>query len=242
MLSEAAALEHYRPGATLRSLAAVLEPYVPPRLLERRWRDFMALNPRAERDLKMWERMRASKDIRAAPPRDGIEQRIRGLTGRRALIAETRAWARACHGIETRDPLDDVRLIDFCLSLPDDQFLRRGQTRWLARRVLRAAGAPPEISENRARGMWGADWFTRLEDRRPQLEREIGLLKQSSVASRLLDLDRLASLAARWPATAAEARSLRPQLDFMLNRALHVGAFIRWAETKGPGRCFQAQR
>ncbi len=239
MLSEAAALERYRPSGTLRSvLQAVLEPHLPYAILKRRWRRFMALNPRAEADLKMTQRLQASGDRRLAAPRDGIEQRVHGLTGRRALAAETYAWARAVHGIETRDPLDDVRLIEFCLSIPDDQFLRAGQTRWLARRLLRAAGAPPEISENRARGAWSMDWFARLETRRPFLEAEIALLRQSPAASRLLDPDRLARLVANWPANSAEAQALRPELEFMLNRALHVGAFIRWAEAKTPPQTY----
>gem|GEM_PF-2570643 len=126
--------------------------------------------------------------------------------------------------------MSDVRVVDFCQSIPEDQFLRRGQTRWLARRLLRRAGAPPQITENTLRGAWCPEWFARMDRRRPGFDLEIALLRKSPAAARLLDLDRLERLVAQWPQTPDGLALLRPELDGVLTRALHVGAFIRWAE------------
>jgi asparagine synthase (glutamine-hydrolysing) len=233
MASEAAALAGYRPLRTARSmLSAALGPYVPPAFRDSRWRKDVALHSGAEARLKMMDRLRASGDMRCAVPRNGTEQRVAGLTGRRALVAETLAWARARHGIETRDPLDDTRLIDFCMSIPEDQFLRRGQTRWLARRLLRAAGVPAAITDNTRRGAWHPEPLSRIEKRRESLHLEVARLRESATAARLLDLDRLTQLVAGWPQTAADSRPGLPGFYVMLTRALHVGAFIRWAEAQ----------
>jgi hypothetical protein len=70
-----------------------------------------------------------------------------------------------------------------------------------------------------------------MERRRPAFDSEIALLRKSPTAARLLDPDRLERLIARWPQTAEDAAPLRQELDGMLTRALHVGAFIRWAES-----------
>jgi asparagine synthase (glutamine-hydrolysing) len=236
MASEAAALACNRPVRTARSvLGASLGPLIPPALRQSRWRKNVSLHPRAEAELNMLERLRYSGDKRYAVPRNGTEQRIQMLTVNRAFGGEYHAWARARHGIEMRDPTDDVRVIDFCMSVPENQFLRHGETRWLARRLLRAAGVPAEITDNTRRGEWCPEWFARLERRRPAFETEIARLRESPTAARLIDLDRLAHLAANWPRTPDGVGMRKAELENMFPRALHVGAFIRWAESRRAG-------
>ncbi len=45
--------------------------------------------------------------------------------------------SRRLHGIDTRDPTVDRRLIELCLSIPEGQFSLGGEPRSLARRMLR---------------------------------------------------------------------------------------------------------
>jgi hypothetical protein len=52
------------------------------------------------------------------------------------------------------------------------------------------------------------------------------------MASRLIDMDRLARIVDNWPSSPETAHDRRWELDVLLTRALHVGAFIQWAETK----------
>jgi asparagine synthase (glutamine-hydrolysing) len=46
-------------------------------------------------------------------------------------------------GLEVRNPLTDVRLVEFALRAPPDAFYRDGVTKWLLRQSLRDVLPPP---------------------------------------------------------------------------------------------------
>jgi len=71
-------------------------------------------------------------------------------------------------------PLTDRRLIEFCLSIPFDQYLRRGQTRSLARRVL-SERLPAAILDNQRRGRQCPEAVCRLIAQAP---RQLAVLEQ----------------------------------------------------------------
>ena len=56
---------------------------------------------------------------------------------------EIRDRVAAAAGVELRHPFFDVRLVELCLSLPDDQKMRKGVTRSIQRRAL--AGIVPDV-------------------------------------------------------------------------------------------------
>ncbi|HEX8212620.1 MAG TPA: asparagine synthase-related protein [Longimicrobium sp.] len=66
----------------------------------------------------------------------------------------------AAYGMELRDPTADLRLLEFCLGIPRDQFIRDGQSRWLIRRAMEGL-LPREVQWNTRRGMQSGD-MTRL--------------------------------------------------------------------------------
>jgi asparagine synthase (glutamine-hydrolysing) len=53
-------------------------------------------------------------------------------------------------GIETRLPMLDYRVVEFCQSLPDDYFLREGWTKWLLRKAFERV-LPHEICYRKAK-------------------------------------------------------------------------------------------
>jgi asparagine synthase (glutamine-hydrolysing) len=61
-------------------------------------------------------------------------------------------------GVDMRDPSADRRLVEFCLSVPPEQFLAGGVPRSLARRAF-ADRLPPEVLRERRKGYQAADWF-----------------------------------------------------------------------------------
>ncbi|WP_304511987.1 lasso peptide isopeptide bond-forming cyclase [Aquibacillus saliphilus] len=66
------------------------------------------------------------------------------------------------YSIWNRDPTNDLRVIQFCLSLPEDQFVMNGMDRALIRRATKGY-LPDEIRLNqRVRGIQGADWVHRV--------------------------------------------------------------------------------
>ncbi|KIL52975.1 asparagine synthase-related protein [Jeotgalibacillus campisalis] len=66
------------------------------------------------------------------------------------------------HGLWKRDPTNDSRVVRFCLSVPDHQFVKKGMDRALIRRSMKGY-LPDEIRLNqRVRGAQGLDWVHRV--------------------------------------------------------------------------------
>jgi len=162
----------------------------------------------------------------------------RAAWGQRArLRLIERSWAgrtlSSCQhfrdGVERRDPLGDVRLAEFCLAIPADQFTRFGQDRFLARRVL-ADRLPPEVLQERRDGRQGAEWFDWATRNRAWLTAELDGIDASALGREVIDVPRLRAILDDWP---ADANAAEPQYQRMMNilgRGVAIGSFIRWAE------------
>ena len=92
--------------------------------------------------------------------------------------------------IDGRDPTADVRLLEFCLAVPTEQFLSNGIQRALARRAL-ADRLPKLVLENSRRGCQAADWHERLTAVRERVAIELDQLEACPAAAKTLDLPRL---------------------------------------------------
>jgi asparagine synthase (glutamine-hydrolysing) len=137
---------------------------------------------------------------------------------------------RAQFGVDARDPTGDQRVIEFCLSLPHDQFLRDGQPRWLIRRAM-AGRLPPEVLHARERGAQGSDWLYRLRQHRAEVAATLEALRQDELARDMLDLDRLGRLIEAWPEPDPMAGLDDPKLNeyAVAQLGLVAGRFILWA-------------
>ncbi|WP_028550863.1 lasso peptide isopeptide bond-forming cyclase [Paenibacillus sp. UNC451MF] len=66
------------------------------------------------------------------------------------------------YGIWKRDPTNDLRVIRFCLSLPEEQYVQNGLDRALIRRATKTL-LPDNVRLNQSiRGVQGADWVHRM--------------------------------------------------------------------------------
>ena len=80
--------------------------------------------------------------VRPSPPKVRRTLGVRHLqlrmlrSGQKAFALEEGAAACAAHGLETRYPMLDRRLLEFALRLPPDYYWRDGQDRWLMRRAI----------------------------------------------------------------------------------------------------------
>lgn len=194
------------------------------------WRDFSALSAGAANTFDIEGRLLAH----------GHDPLYRGPFGGRALRihymgsnfasrgGDARAAFRARWGIETRMPLADRRMIELCLAIPQDQFLKNGEPRHLARRILRAAGAPAAIADNHRHGLQNPEWFSSMD--RDACAADLERAARSPLAAGLLDVERLRGLIDTWPADAEAAQRRYAEYGLMLPRALHLASFIRWAE------------
>jgi asparagine synthase (glutamine-hydrolysing) len=116
----------------------------------------------------------------------------------------TGAWWHqrgAAQGVEMRDPTGDVRLLEFCVGTPDEQFASGGHDRWLMRRTL-APLVPPAVGGQRLRGAQAADIAYRLRADADNVGAAVERVAASDAAREYLDV---AKLRDSWKAVAGGA-------------------------------------
>lgn len=107
----------------------------------RGWSGGAPIDPRFARRIGLAERLADLE--RAAAARSAREEHRNELaSGVLPAALEIRDRIGAAAGVEMRHPFFDVRLVELCLSMPEDQKLRNGWTRSIQRRAL--AGLVPE--------------------------------------------------------------------------------------------------
>ena len=195
------------------------------------WRDFSSIHPD----------FAAAHKVEARAREQRYDFRIRSVAASRqirydALVAQDFGAFitafRAMFGVDFRSPLADVRLVEFCLALPEDQFLRDGKPRSLIRRAM-ANRLPPEVLLNRKRGLQAADWFKRLTGIRAELPAELDRLGECGLARRALDLARMRRLVENWPGGGCDQAGVMREYHSVLERGLMAGRFLRWFEEQG---------
>lgn len=91
------------------------------------------------------------------------------------------------YSVNGRDPTNDLRLIKFCLSVPEEQFARQGFDRSLIRRATKSY-LPDEVRLNmRTRGVQGADGVYRMATYWSAFIEELEQLSEDKMASYFLD-------------------------------------------------------
>ena len=167
-------------------------------------------------------------------------------------VSSTRAWRAAVsgnamneagdmqqamatlHGIPERDPTSYRPLLEFCFAIPDDQYLRGGVSRWLARRMLRGK-VPDMVLDETRKGIQAADWHVRLGRERATLRAEIERLEGDATMAHRLDLGKLKAALDDWPAETPIGGPLSQMLNLALPRALATARFIRFVEGRNDG-------
>jgi asparagine synthase (glutamine-hydrolysing) len=101
-------------------------------------------------------------------------------------------------GVDKRDPTADVRLIEFCLSLPTEMLLNASARRPLAKAAL-SDRLPPEVLNATCKGYQSSEWYVGLTGDLKRVEALIASFASHPVASRVLDVERLKSMLRDWP-------------------------------------------
>jgi asparagine synthase (glutamine-hydrolysing) len=188
---------------------------------------YSAISPEcfAELDLGRQSEER-NKDLNARPQQNTFDERVWCLTRSDPGIS-LKGVLGAWH-LDVREPLADLRMLEFCLSVPAEQFLRDGTTRSLARRAL-ADRVPQTVLEARGSGLDSADWHERLTASRGEIAAELDRLAACGPAARALDLPRLRRLVDNWPTEGWEKAEVSSPYRLALLRGLSAGHFLRRA-------------
>lgn len=95
------------------------------------------------------------------------------------------------HGVIKRDPTRDKRVIEFCLSLPSEQYVRNGQERHLIRRSMKGI-LPDKIRLNTStRGIQGVDWIQRFIPKWSSFCEHAERSLENEIIKSYVDLDKL---------------------------------------------------
>src|SRR3984885_3209957 len=182
--------------------------------------DYSILHPEIARRL----------DLERTAFRDMNRQSPDGRTMLRTLleygdIADTSVAAQGGWQLDFRDPTFDREIVEFCLTAPLEEFLREGQQRSLARRVM-VGRLPASTLSRKQRGSQSADWYVSLEAVRGRMAAGGQRLRCSPLASRLLDLDRMQRLIEEWPSSGFERLDVNRSHHIPLTRGFSVGKFL----------------
>lgn len=185
------------------------------------WHNYAAIHPHFAQRLQLADRMReAGHDATFTTPSAELLTKFRSCITSGGAIWH--ALGAGCN-LDVRDPTQDARLIEFCLRLPDDQFCRRGEDRWLIRRAM-AGRMPHEVLYNRRKGLQASDIGYRVVEQREEISTALGRLEQSSLARECLDLPRM-----RGVLTALQCKidaATTTQCGTILLRGLGIGLFL----------------
>jgi asparagine synthase (glutamine-hydrolysing) len=109
-------------------------------------------------------------------------------------VAEADVKLSLTHGITRRDPTRDKRVVEFCMSLPEEQLVQKGVERSIIRRSMKDI-LPDQIRLNtNVRGAQSADWLQRMQGEWGQIEDEFLLALESPAISKYFDIDYARSL------------------------------------------------
>ncbi|XZF76239.1 lasso peptide isopeptide bond-forming cyclase [Bacillus sp. AL-1R] len=93
------------------------------------------------------------------------------------------------HSLWDRDPTNDLRVIKFCLAVPEEQYVQNGLDRSLIRRSTKTL-LPDKVRLNqRVRGVQGADGVHRMASFWQQFIDELRQLCKDSIASDIFNIE-----------------------------------------------------
>lgn len=208
-----------------------------------------ALRGKAEDPFALWCPMR-----RAYAHESGAFDRAidAGSDPRFPPLASSRAWRkwaigellcegaeidlafRLHHGIEGRDPTLFQPLVEFTIGIADDQYLRFGEDRWLARRLLKGR-VPEMVRQERRIGRQSPDWAQRFQRDRPQMIEELNALTSDNQLAEVLDLKRLSQDLESWDGKEDSQGIWKQKIHAGVSRALSTARFVRYVERRNVG-------
>lgn len=142
--------------------------------------------------------------------------------------------SRALYGVETRDPLGYLPLVEFCFAIPPEQYLLGGTHRSLARRVLRDR-LPSLVVQERRLGLQCPEIAARIGSQRDWLADTLARVERSPQATEILDIAWIRKTIASIPHDLREMGSDYATPLRRVAAALQVGQFILWVENGCPG-------
>ena len=133
-------------------------------------------------------------------------------------------------GIRLLDPTNDLRIVEFCLSIPLDGYFTRGHDRFLIRKCI-DKHLPASLVWRNQRGMQAADWMMTVDNTRDRINSDIALMKKSDLANQCLNLNAMEYFFSKWKqGDKIYTNSERYKNSF--SRAWVMGRYLLWLEQR----------
>ena len=167
-----------------------------------------------------------SLDFSHRPRKDSFAMRLWAI--RRSDSADINKGILAGYGLDLRDPTADKRLVEYCLSIPTEEYLSNGVTRSLAKRAL-ADRLPQAVLNEQKKGYQAVDWHEGLTAARSEIAAELDRLAACAPAAKTLDIERMRRLVENWPTSGWERDEVMQPYRLALLRGIAAGHFLRKA-------------
>jgi len=188
------------------------------------WKKYSAINIDFAHHLRISEQMiQKGHDPNFRQLAEPREQRYRIIQPGRSILGSIWHEIGAGFDIQVRDPTQDKRIMEFCLSIPDDQYASNEKQRLLIRRSMEGI-LPPVVQWNTLRGKQAADIGLRMKKNCGQIAFELDMLEKSDIAKEYLDIQKMRLILQSLKKQADKSASY--QCDTILLRGVMVGLFL----------------
>ncbi|MDD4358159.1 MAG: asparagine synthase-related protein [Smithellaceae bacterium] len=126
------------------------------------------------------------------------------------------------YNLETRDPTADIRLLEFCMGVPDEQYTFEGGRRMLIRRAMTGI-LPDSVRWNVKRGKQAADIIPRLVEQQDEMEKEMDRLGSEPEVTNYVDV---AEMKKTWLALMSGSTNIASANANAILRAINTGNFL----------------
>ena len=155
------------------------------------WRDYSAINVAFARELKLSHLMaQEGHDPTFSRKWDATRARLYLIGPGKNIVGHISQEIGAAYNLEVRDPTCDPRVMSYCWSIPQNQYVRDGHNRMLIRRAM-ADYLPDPVRWNRLKGVQGADLGQRILNHSNEMGTALAGLERSKLVRHYLDLPRM---------------------------------------------------
>jgi asparagine synthase (glutamine-hydrolysing) len=130
------------------------------------------------------------------------------------------------HALWNRDPTNDLRVIRYCLSVPDEQFVQNGYNRSLIRRSTKGY-LPDNVRLNQnVRGIQAADWVHRIIPLWRSFMDELHQITKDPLISEYLNVEVIKSLILKFEEEPRAVYAFNPEFRVLM-RGIIVSRFLK---------------
>lgn len=191
---------------------------------EEPWQAYSAINPNFANKINLTAEMyKNGHDSTFSPARNTQNDRYKVIIPGRRIGGCLWNENGAGFSMEVRDPTLDKRVMEFCLSAPDDQYLRDGSDRFLIRRAMQDI-LPENVRLNTLRGRQAADIGERLCKSLDEIKSSLESVKKSELAREFLDIKKMENVLFSLQQKVNSANT--KQAGTILLRGLMAGLFL----------------